>query len=202
MAKNQVITGVVRLSYTYLAEKRRNDDGSEGVYETSVIVPKDDTETLDALKAAVKEAVEYGKTSKWGGTLPKNLRMPFHDGDEREDGDPNYANSISFTAKSGRKVFVVDKKGQPVLDPDAVYSGVYVKLILSPYPYNHGGNKGVGMGLEGVQIIRDGERLGGTGVSSFEQAASMFGVAENADTGAAEGADAGGGTDPLAGLGF
>jgi hypothetical protein len=65
----------------------------------------------------------------------------------------------------------VDADLNPILDPDEVYSGCYGRASLTFYAYNQQGSKGIACGLNNLQKLEDGERLGG--VSS---AASDFAV--------------------------
>ena len=43
-----------------------------------------------------------------------------------------------------------------------MYSGCYGRASINFYPYSVNGNKGVGVGLNNVQKLTDGERLGGS----------------------------------------
>lgn len=47
-----------------------------------------------------------------------------------------------------------------------MYSGCYVQAIVNLFPYHNKGNTGIGVGLRGLMKVRDGEALGGTGVSA------------------------------------
>ena len=64
-----------------------------------------------------------------------------------------------FTASSKNAPGVVDAAVQPILDPRKVYSGVWGRVNISFFPYNNNGKKGIGCGLNHVQVLRDGEPL-------------------------------------------
>src|SRR6266545_2735914 len=50
---------------------------------------------------------------------------------------------------------VVDRKVQTILDPKEVYSGVTVIAQVNLYPYDNPlGGKGVGMGLNNLQVVK------------------------------------------------
>ena len=86
MSQTKVITGKVRFSYVQVFEPKAMNESSTPKYSISLIIPKGDKKTLDKIKAAIESAIEEGKTSKWGGKVPKNLKTPLRDGDdERED---------------------------------------------------------------------------------------------------------------------
>ena len=69
----KVVIGPCRLSYTYVFNKY-NPDGDEksGKYQTSVLIPVKEKETIAAVRKAIDEAKAAGIVSKWGGKEPKN----------------------------------------------------------------------------------------------------------------------------------
>lgn len=170
----KVTTGKVRLSYAHLFEPHAID-GNEPKYSVSVIIPKSDKETLQAIKEAVNEAKEQGK-SKWGGKVPANVKTPLRDGDVDREGDEAYAGCYFLNANSKNKPGIVDINVQPILDATEVYSGCYARLTLNFYAYNANGNKGIAAGLGNVQKLADGEPLGG-----FTRAEDDFDAIESAE---------------------
>lgn len=170
----KVTTGKVRLSYAHLFEPHAID-GNEPKYSVSVIIPKSDKETLQAIKEAVNEAKELGK-GKWGGKVPANVKTPLRDGDIDREGDEAYAGCYFLNANSKNKPGVVDINVQPILDSTEVYSGCYARLTLNFYAYNANGNKGIAAGLGNVQKLADGEPLGG-----FTRAEDDFDAIETAE---------------------
>lgn len=170
----KVTTGKVRLSYAHLFEPHAID-GNEPKYSVSVIIPKTDKETLQAIKEAVNEAKEQGK-GKWGGKVPSNIKTPLRDGDIDREGDEAYAGCYFLNANSKNKPGIVDINVQPILDATEVYSGCYARLTLNFYAYNANGNKGIAAGLGNVQKLADGEPLGG-----FTRAEDDFDAIESAE---------------------
>lgn len=170
----KVTTGKVRLSYAHLFEPHAIE-GNEPKYSVSVIIPKSDKETLQAIKEAVNEAKEQGK-SKWNGKVPANVKTPLRDGDVDREGDEAYAGCYFLNANSKNKPGVVDINVQPILDSTEVYSGCYARLTLNFYAYNANGNKGIAAGLGNVQKLADGEPLGG-----FTRAEDDFDAIETAE---------------------
>ena len=170
----KVTTGKVRLSYAHLFEPHAID-GNEPKYSVSVIIPKSDKETLQAIKEAVAEAKEQGK-GKWGGKVPANIKTPLRDGDIDREGDEAYAGCYFLNANSKNKPGIVDVNVQPILDSTEVYSGCYARLTLNFYAYNANGNKGIAAGLGNVQKLADGEPLGG-----FTRAEDDFDAIESAE---------------------
>lgn len=159
--KTRVITGRnTRLSYFHGWEPTSINGGPER-YSTSVLIPKDDKETVDAINKAIDAAIEEG-IAKFGGKKPNKaaIKLPLRDGDaERED--EAYKGHYFLNANSKTAPQIVDKSINPILDRDEVYSGCYARVSLNFYAFNSNGNKGVAVGLGNIQKIRDGESLGG-----------------------------------------
>lgn len=159
--KTKVITGInTRLSYFNGWEPVSINGGPEK-YSVSVLIPKDDTETINAINAAVDAAIEEG-IAKFGGKKPNKaaIKLPLRDGDVERD-DEAYKGHYFLNANSITPPQIVDKAVRPILDRNEVYSGVFARVSLSFYAFNSNGNKGVACGLGNIQKIKDGEPLGG-----------------------------------------
>lgn len=160
--KNQgtkVVTGIVRFSYANIWEPK-SINGSDEKYSVSLIIPKDDKETIDAINKAVEQAKKDG-ISKFGGKIPANLKLPLRDGDIERPDDEAYQNSYFVNANSKDRPQIVDKSVRPILDQSEVYSGCYGRASITFYAFNSNGNKGVACGLGNLQKIKDGEALSG-----------------------------------------
>ena len=153
----KVVTGIVRLSYANVWEPKSINRGKEK-YSVSLIIPKSDKKTIDAINKAVDAAIEDG-ISKFGGKKPNKaaIKLPLRDGDIERD-DEAYKDSF-FNSTTPPQI--VDAHVQPILDRSEVYSGCYARVSVTFYAFNSNGNKGVACGLGNIQKIRDGEPLGG-----------------------------------------
>ena len=156
----KVITNEVRLSYANIWEPK-SINGGTAKYSCSIIIPKSDTETVEAINAAIEAALNEG-TSKFGGKIPPRgaLKLPLRDGDTERDDDA-YRGCWFVNANSTTPPQVVDKYVRPITDHSEIYSGVYAKVSIAFYAFNSNGNRGVACGLGNIQKIRDGEPLGG-----------------------------------------
>ena len=159
----KVVTGLVRLSYANVWEPK-SINGGDPKYSCSIIIPKSDTETVNAINAAIDCAMKEG-IGKFGGKVA--LKLPLRDGDTERDDDA-YADCYFINANSKTAPQIVDKHVRPILDRSEVYSGVYAHVSLSFYAFNTNGNKGVACGLGNIQKVRDGEPLGGRTNASAE----------------------------------
>ena len=157
----KVVTGVVRLSYANVWEPA-SINGSNPKYSVSLIIPKTDTKTIDAINAAVDAAIKDG-AAKFGGKIPNKaaLKLPLRDGDLERD-DEAYKGAYFVNANSATAPGVVDADCNPILTRSEVYSGVYGRASISFYAFNSNGNRGIACGLNNLQKIRDGEPLGGS----------------------------------------
>lgn len=154
--KKIVIRGI--LSFPHLFEADNSDMGG-GKYAATVLIPKSDTKQIEMIEDAIEDAKEAGKTEKWGGKIPNNLRLPLHDGDDVDyDG---YAGHYYLKLTTKTRPSVVGRDMLNIVDPEEVYAGcqVYVSAVIAAY--NAGGSKGVSGFLNNVMKYKDGERLGG-----------------------------------------
>ena len=160
--------GEVRFSYANVFEPRVNNNG-DPKYSCAILIPKSNTDAIRLVNEAINAAKEQGKVSKWGGSIPKLCKNPLRDGDLEKD-DEVYENccfvNASASAKSRPEVKVLENGIlSDALDREDFYSGCYGAAVLSFFPYDANGNRGVGCGLQIVLKTRDGEKLSG-GISA------------------------------------
>ena len=178
----RVTTGEVRTSYFSALQARKNELSGKDEYSTQILIPKTDTATIAALKAAAKEAL----TAKFGDKIPKNVRNPLRDGDveTKQDGSPlgrEYQGHFFCNVKSTSKPGAIDSHGNDLIGTDDIVSGDYIRVSLNAYAYSQAGNNGVSFGLNNILLVRKGEPLGGAKPS----AAADFGIAKGAAPAAA-----------------
>lgn len=160
----KVVTGPgIRFSYAQVFEPRSMEDGGKAKYSVSILIPKTDTKTLEAVRASIKEAYEMGVASKFGGKKPVDgtWKNPLRDGDAERPDDTAYAGMMFVNANSDNKPGVVDANVNPIMDQNEFYSGCFGRAAITFYAYNSNGSKGVACGLNNVQKLAEGERLSG-----------------------------------------
>lgn len=143
-------------------------NGSEEKYSVSCIIPKTDKKLLAKIHAAVEAAKEDGKSRKWSGKIPPNLKLPLRDGDIDRPDDENYENCFFLNATSKDAPQIVDRRVEAITDPMMVYSGCYCNVSVNFYAFNANGNRGVAAGLGNIQFVKDGERLSGKASAESE----------------------------------
>lgn len=148
-----------RLAFVQLVSP--NEDGK---YKVVCIFDAEAQET-PAYKALRKAASDAAK-AKWGDKLPAKMKTPFKDAEDFvNDSGERYAGfedgAICINATSKQKPKVVDRLVDPIVEPGDIYSGMFAYVSLNAFAYEVEGSKGVSFGLNNVQKVRDGERLGG-----------------------------------------
>jgi hypothetical protein len=161
----KVITGKdTRWSYANVWEPKAINGGTPK-FSVSLIIPKADTVTVNKIKAAIEAAYKEGESKLKGNsrTVPPltAIKTPLRDGDTERPDDPAYKDSYFLNANSSTAPGIVDADCQPILQRSEVYSGVYGRASINFYAFNTNGNRGIAVGLNNLQKIRDGEPLGG-----------------------------------------
>ena len=161
----KVITGPdTRWSYANVWEPKSINGGAPK-FSVSLIIPKSDTKTIAKIKAAIEAAYAEGESKLKGNSksVPalSAIKTPLRDGDTERPDDPAYANSYFINANSATATGIVDADLNPILTRSQVYSGVYGRASITLYAFNSNGNRGIACGLNNLQLIRDGEPLGG-----------------------------------------
>lgn len=166
MTKNpmKVITGKdTRWSYANVWEPK-SINGGVPKFSVSLIIPKSDKKTIEAIKKAIEAAYKEGEAKLKGNSrsVPplESIKTPLRDGDTERPDDEAYANSFFLNANSTTQPGIVDANVQPILTRSEVYSGVYGRASINFYAFNSNGNRGIACGLNNLQKIRDGEPLG------------------------------------------
>lgn len=186
----RVKTGEVRLSYCHLDEPHAFDENQKAKYSVTLIIKKDDRNTIAQIQKNYEEALQKGIEKFGQGFNRKATPLVRPEGsdkgllvdcdkDERYAGNTDYANSYILAAKSITPPVVYDfnTKGKTPLTADEikneVYSGCYGKVLFNFYPYNAGATTGIACGLDSVLKTKDGESLGGR-VNAMDYFAEEF----------------------------
>lgn len=172
MENTSIVLQHVRLSYVHILKPYARDPKSDAKYQTTILVPKSDTNAKAMIDAAIEGAKRNGLANKWQGAMPQRVPTPIWDGDGlTQNGNefgPECKGHWVFTASSpaDKPIEVVDANVQPILRATDVYSGMYANVSVNFFAYNYQGKKGIGCGLGPVQKVADGEPLGGQAPSA------------------------------------
>lgn len=151
----KIKTPVFRLSYPDLLEARAYDDKTPAKFGLTMLIPK--TADIESLREAARTVAR----AKWGDKMPKDLRSPFRDGDEKED--EAYHGHWFIKATSNKRPAVFNERVEPIVDASEIYAGCYCLATINPFAYDTKGNRGISFGLLAVQKVRDGEPFSGRG---------------------------------------
>ena len=177
-----------RLSYPHLHAPRsfQNDPTAPAKYSCSLLIPKSDKESLNALQAAAKAAIAKAVPTKFNGKTPatNTLRMPWTDGDAvDEDGSRVYGDEctgcyiLKTSSPANRRPRVVTTNPKVEAVEEDVWAGQEVNALVSLSAYNMGANRGVSAYINAVQLTGRGERIDGR--SNPEDVFSDLGGASN-----------------------
>ena len=149
------VTPIGRMSFPELF-KPKAFESEEPKYSVVLLFDANDPQL-----AAMKMIASAAAKEKWGDNIPKSLRSPFRNGDEKPDLD-GYAGKVFVRFSSKTKPAVVDARTQPITEESQrLYAGCFGRVSYTVYAYDQKGNKGVSFGLVNVQKTSDGEPFSG-----------------------------------------
>lgn len=168
--KKNLITPKFRAMFAHVWEPTKTQSGKM-MYRITMAFDKATTD-ITPLRALLREAV----IAQWPDKdkRPKALVNPIKDADTdvMQSGDirgvkyPAMAGCWVMDAMSKFKPQIVDHNVQDILDREQFYSGAYARASVNVFTYmptkeNPSKKHGVGFGLNNLQKISDGDRLGG-----------------------------------------
>lgn len=176
---NKVITNRVRMSFLNWFAPRKNDLNGKDEYSAELLIPKTDTDTINNLKAAMKEAI----VAKFGDKIPPNLKNPLKDGDTATKADGSsladyYKGHYFLRTKSNEKPGVIGTDGQELREASQFVSGDYGQAAIVAFAYDTTANKGVSFYLQNLLFTDKGEAFGGGRASASDD----FGIKSSAAT--------------------
>lgn len=158
----------------YFPGKPQNEQ--TGRYSVVVMIDKNNKDEMAFMKQLYADLDSVLK-EKWPDEanrprvpLAGHDRSVFKDGDKacnnqgipRKENNPEYAGHWIFTAATTTKPPVVDRSKNPILDANELWGGCRCHVSVNAYSFVQPQNKGVTLGLNGVQKWADGEeRFGG-----------------------------------------
>lgn len=159
------VTPPFRVSFPNIFKARAHSDGDEPKFGTAAIwTPENFTKNdkikwralIQGLKAACKEAHNMDWTDL------SSDRRGIHDGKKKADMEGYGAGTryASLTSKMKPGVIDLDKNEISVEEgnADKIYPGCICRATVNIYTYSKKG-KGVSLGLQNLQFIKDGPRL-------------------------------------------
>lgn len=160
----------VRVSYLNVFKARAMSAEQDPKFSAQIILPKDHKQLKEFNTKVLKVAKEKFPKIVTGNKIPSKLKTPLRDGDEEYEEDKDlevYGGCYFFNSNNRQRPTTLNRdKSQIVEEDNILYSGCYCNVIVDLFGYDTSGNKGVAAALMGVQFVRDGDALGGRGVSA------------------------------------
>jgi hypothetical protein len=165
-----ITTPIFRVSFPSLATKKDWGDGKDPKYEVRMLFPKKpepwmeqlcpgDSKRLDALRALCAKAAH----AKFGDKKVPGIKKPIKDGDTDERAREGEQGYFFASATSKYEIVCVDQGMNVLIGPDAIreciYAGCWARASIRVSAFDQLGGKGVSFHLQGIQKVRDGERL-------------------------------------------
>lgn len=158
----KIVLKNVRLSYQHLFKADAIADGSEPKYSATWIIPKNHPQVKQVKEAIVKALDEKFPGKRKDGKWPSVMHNPLKDGDEMADEHPEYEGAYVLRCSSKNRPVVMGRRKESLTEEDGViYSGCYCNASLAAAGFDAQAKKGVTVYLNGVQFLKDGERLAG-----------------------------------------
>lgn len=153
----KVVTGEVKFAYVIVFDPVYQDDGRQPRYSVSILIPKDDEETI----SKIEEAINLCKISNmdlWGSTPLEEIKGGLRDGDT-EKNDEAYDGHWFINATSTIRPGIVDEKLKSIKSPDEFYSGCYGKASITFFP-TIAHQKSIRCSINNIMRTKFGPRLG------------------------------------------
>lgn len=158
--REQFVTPAFRASYAFVLSPRPTEAGKKPKYGVCMMFPKNKPENKEFLRK-LKIACERLAKEKYPQGIPRKVNYwPLRDGDTERDGE-EFKGMYFLNAGSYRRPGIVDKDLNPIMDEEEFYSGCWARATIVPFFYDTNGNKGVAIGLNNLQKLRDDETLAG-----------------------------------------
>ena len=183
MKEGNIVTAPFRLAFPQVFEAKASIEGGKEKFSITMLFPKDGSPLIPslskdngimAIRKLLTEAIKakYGEDkAKWpapfkGMDVKTVISMNGKDGWPVRDGDmvewDGFEGNLFVRASTQFPIGVVDRKLQPVMNSSDVFGGLICRAEINAYCYDTNGNKGVTLGVNNLQILKDdGVVLGG-----------------------------------------
>lgn len=147
--------------------KPRAYEGQEPSYSAVFIIPKEH-EAVGMVKTAMLAAARERWADKADAILKSLIaggKVPLKDGDTKAEYE-GFAGKLFLSARSKRAPRVVDQARMPMVDDGRLYAGCIVNGVVDIWAMDNNYGKRICATLLGVQLVAEGEPLGGGTVAS------------------------------------
>jgi len=156
-----IMTPVGYLYFPNLFEARGNKQVPTQAARFGAMLLLDKTGTGSQQYQTLRQGVFDALVAKFGAAKANDkaflaqCRLPFRQASEKTySGFADGEIFIAPWAAADQKPGVVDLQGNNILDKQSVFMGQLARFTVRPFGYDTNGNKGVGLFLEHVQIVK------------------------------------------------
>ena len=153
-----------RLDFVHVFEPWAFRENERPKYSVTLIISKNDTDTIRKVHNALAQAYEKGKSTLQNAEM-KDIRSPLRDGDAERPNNPVYRNCWFINA-TNNGIFsvpqVCDRDKNFITDRNQLYSGVWGRVHVSFKAYSSGDSpsqKGIGCYFNAIQKTKDDARI-------------------------------------------
>ncbi len=153
-----------RLDFVHVFEPWAFRENERPKYSVTLIISKNDTDTIRKVHNALAQAYENGKSTLQNAEM-KDIRSPLRDGDAERPNNPVYRNCWFINA-TNNGIFsvpqVCDRDKNFITDRKQLYSGVWGRVHVSFKAYSSGDSpsqKGIGCYFNAIQKTKDDARI-------------------------------------------
>lgn len=167
---NNMVTDEVTFSYVALFEPKLNQSGILK-YSVCLLLDKSNKKEKAKWDAAIEAAIDAGiAKGKFTANQRPILKTPIRDGDAelatevKKGAEYKERWFVNANANADSPPTITKPEGGvavPILDQTEFFSGCTGRAILSFFPYDSNGSKGVAVGINGVYKTGEGTRLDG-----------------------------------------
>ncbi len=136
-------------------------------YSMALVFSKKDKVTARMVREGIDAAIDAGTAGGFEGKVMSEKMIekfkngddyPLKDGDEKDD--DILEGKFFINCRSKNKPGIVDADVNDILDKKLLYSGCEGVVSVTFFPYNFEGKLGVGVALNNIQVLKQGDPLG------------------------------------------
>lgn len=126
--------------------------GQEPRFNTLLLIDEAGQKTPEF--KALQDEIMVAAQEKFGVKLPSNMRMPIRDASEKSEYAGFEPGKVFIAPWTKQQPGLVDNMNNEIFAKDDVWAGQMARCYVRPFGYDQSGNKGVGLMLEHVQILK------------------------------------------------
>jgi len=149
---NSILTPYGMLCFPTVWEAKSAVPGQEPRFSVMLLFDETAQKTPEFL--ALQNEIVAAANEKFGAKLPPNLRLPIRKAEEKAQYDGFTPGKVFISPWTKQRPGLVDNMRNEILLKEDIWPGQIARAWIRPFGYDTQGNKGVGLMLEHVQIVK------------------------------------------------